>query len=116
MNGLAMGMVYALMVMGLVLLIRAVGVLNFAQGDILSAGAFIGCSMLIDFNLPLWLAAIVSLVLYLPVSYTHLAAGRQGSFNYRVGYDGLECVAGSGDFGNRGNPRPCFKYAHHQTH
>ena len=34
MNGLAMGMVYALMVAGLVLLIRAVGILNFAQGDI----------------------------------------------------------------------------------
>ncbi len=73
MNGLAMGMVYALMVMGLVLLIRAVGVLNFAQGDILSAGAFIGCSMLIDFNLPLWLAAIVSLVLYLLIGLIFMA-------------------------------------------
>lgn len=65
MNGLAMGMVYALMVAGLVLLIRAVGILNFAQGDILAAGAFIGCSMLVDFQLPLWLAAIASLVMYL---------------------------------------------------
>lgn len=40
-SGLACGMVYALMAVGLVLLIRAVGTLNFAQGDILSMGAFV---------------------------------------------------------------------------
>lgn len=40
-SGLASGMLYALMAIGLVLLIRAVGTLNFAQGDILSMGAFI---------------------------------------------------------------------------
>ena len=73
MNGLAMGMVYALIVMGLVLLIRAVGILNFAQGDILSVGAFIGCSMLIDLKLPLWLAVIVSLALYLLVGLIFMA-------------------------------------------
>ncbi len=31
-NGVAMGMVYALLAMGIILLIRAIGVLNFAQG------------------------------------------------------------------------------------
>ena len=40
-SGLASGMLYALMAIGLVLLIRAVWTLNFAQGDILSMGAFI---------------------------------------------------------------------------
>ena len=30
-NGLAMGMVYAMLAIGLILLIRAVGILNFAQ-------------------------------------------------------------------------------------
>lgn len=60
-----MGMVYALMSMGLVLLVRAVGLLNFAQGDLLALGAFIGCSFLLDVQMPLWAAAISSLVLYL---------------------------------------------------
>jgi len=73
MNGLAMGMVYALMVMGLVLLIRAVGILNFAQGDVLAVGAFIGASMLLDFDMPLWMAAIVSLVLYMLIGAIFMA-------------------------------------------
>lgn len=40
-SGLAIGMVYALMAVGLVLLVRAVGTMNFAQGDLLTFGAFI---------------------------------------------------------------------------
>ena len=42
-NGFAMGMIYALMAMGIILLIRAVGVMNFAQGDLLMMGPFITC-------------------------------------------------------------------------
>jgi branched-chain amino acid transport system permease protein len=40
-SGLALGMVYALMAVGLVLLLRAVGTMNFAQGDLLTFGAYI---------------------------------------------------------------------------
>lgn len=53
-NGIAMGMIYALMAMGLILLIRAIGVMNFAQGDLLMFGAFITCALTIDLKLPLW--------------------------------------------------------------
>ena len=52
-NGIAMGMVYALMAMGLILLIRAVGVMNFAQGDLLMFGAYIACALIVDFKMPL---------------------------------------------------------------
>ena len=52
-NGFAMGMIYALMAMGIILLIRAVGVMNFAQGDLLMMGAFITCWLTIDLELPL---------------------------------------------------------------
>lgn len=53
-NGIAMGMIYALMAMGLILLIRAIGVMNFAQGDLLMFGAFVTCALTIDLKLPLW--------------------------------------------------------------
>ena len=52
-NGIAMGMVYALLGMGLILLVRAVGILNFAQGDLMMFGAYIGACLLLDYELPL---------------------------------------------------------------
>lgn len=39
--GICVGMVYALVAMGLVLLLRAVNVMNFAQGNLLAMGAYI---------------------------------------------------------------------------
>lgn len=63
-NGCAMGMIYALMAMGLILLVRAVGVLNFAQGDLLMMGAFIMFQLTMKMDLPLWGAFIVSLLVF----------------------------------------------------
>lgn len=59
-NGIAMGMVYALLGMGLILLVRAVGILNFAQGDLMMFGAYITACLLLDFELPIWLLIPVS--------------------------------------------------------
>ncbi len=39
-SGLAMGMIYAMLSVGLLLLIRTVGVTNHAQGDLLALGAY----------------------------------------------------------------------------
>ncbi len=47
-----MGMIYAMIAMGLILLIKAVGILNFAQGDLLMFGTFIACAMIVDHVLP----------------------------------------------------------------
>ena len=63
-NGLANGMVYAMLSMGLILLIRSVGVMNFAQGDMLALGAFLGYMFLVQANLPLWAAILCCLVCY----------------------------------------------------
>ena len=63
-NGLANGMVYALLSMGLILLFRSVGVLNFAQGDMLALGAFLGYAFLVQANLPLWAAIICCVICY----------------------------------------------------
>lgn len=63
-NGLSMGMIYAMIAMGLILLIRAVGVLNFAQGDLLMVGAYIACVLFMDFKLPFYVAIPLALVFY----------------------------------------------------
>ncbi len=60
-NGIAMGMIYALMAMGLILLIRAIGVMNFAQGDLLMLGAFVAFAFIVDLKLPMW--AVIPLAL-----------------------------------------------------
>ena len=62
-----MGMVYALMAMGLILLIRAIGVLNFAQGDLLMFGAFITCWLSTDLELPFYLMIPAALVCFVVI-------------------------------------------------
>ena len=62
-QGLAMGIVYAFLGIGLILLIRAVGVLNFAQGDLLMLGAYITAMLTLDFNAPLIVMFFVSLIM-----------------------------------------------------
>jgi branched-chain amino acid transport system permease protein len=42
MSGLTQGSVYALIALGIVLLQNATGVINFAQGDLLTLGAYVG--------------------------------------------------------------------------
>ncbi len=63
-NGLAMGMVYAMLGIGLLLLTRAVGILNFAQGDILMLGAYITSSLILDFELPLYIMIPLAFVVF----------------------------------------------------
>lgn len=63
-NGLSMGLIYAMIAMGLILLIRAVGVLNFAQGDLLMVGAYIASVLIMDMKLPLYAAIPAMIILY----------------------------------------------------
>ncbi len=63
-NGLAMGMVYAMIAMGLIMLIKAVGILNFAQGDLLMFGTFLVSSLIVDLKLPLIVGLPVVMVLW----------------------------------------------------
>ena len=62
--GLAMGTIYALMSMGLVLLIRSIGVLNFAQGDLFMVGAFITWGLTYQMHLPIWGVWIGMLIIF----------------------------------------------------
>jgi len=40
-NGLSMGMIYALLALGFVLIFKSTGILNFAQGELAMVGAFV---------------------------------------------------------------------------
>ena len=59
-----MGMVYALIAMGVILLVRAIGVLNFAHGDLLMLGAYISFSLVVTAELPLLIAAVVAIIAF----------------------------------------------------
>ena len=63
-SGLSMGVIYMMIAMGLILLIRAVGILNFAQGDFLALGAYMGYGLYVGLELPLWAAIIGSLLIF----------------------------------------------------
>lgn len=58
-SGIATGIVYGMIAMGMVLIFRAVGVMNFAQGDFLMLGGYLSYT----FNRLLSLSIIPSLIL-----------------------------------------------------
>jgi branched-chain amino acid transport system permease protein len=63
-TGISMGMLYALMAMGLILIVKAVGVLNFAHGQLFMLGAYITWSLTNQLNLPLWAMIIAMIVCF----------------------------------------------------
>jgi branched-chain amino acid transport system permease protein len=68
-NGLAMGAIYALVALGFILIVNAVGVLNFAQGELLMLGAFIGVTLAVTLGLPAPLAILAMLPIMGLVGY-----------------------------------------------
>lgn len=51
-NGLALGSIYALVALGLLLIFNTVQIVNFGQGQLLMIGAFFGISAVTQFELP----------------------------------------------------------------
>ena len=59
MSGLAVGAVYGLVAVGLSMIYRAMGLVNFAQGDMVMVGAFIGYTILVLVpGIPFWLVLV----------------------------------------------------------
>jgi branched-chain amino acid transport system permease protein len=56
-NGIAVGSIYALVALGIVLIYKATEVLNFAHGDLLVLAAFSTWALIAGAGLPFWLAA-----------------------------------------------------------
>jgi branched-chain amino acid transport system permease protein len=60
-SGLALGSIYALLALSLVIINKATDVVNFAQGEMAMIGAFAGLAALTALELPLWLVALAAL-------------------------------------------------------
>ncbi len=57
-SGVAVGCIYALVALGLVLIYKATETINFAQGELLMLGAFFAYTAIGIFGLPWWLGAL----------------------------------------------------------
>lgn len=55
-NGVAIGSIYSLVALGLVLGYKATEVLNFAHGDVVMLSAFFGWTLIAVWHVPFWLA------------------------------------------------------------
>lgn len=62
-SGLATGFIYALVALSFIIIYNSVGAINFAQGDFVMAGGFLGVWAGTSLGLPLGLAFVVALVL-----------------------------------------------------
>lgn len=61
-SGLAVGSIYALVALGMVVIYRAANVVNFAQGDFSMVGAFALAVTLVTWHAPYWVAFIVAIL------------------------------------------------------
>jgi branched-chain amino acid transport system permease protein len=62
-SGLSVGSIYALVALALVIPFKASGVLNFAQGEMVTLGAYIGLVLATGFGLPFPIMVVLTLVL-----------------------------------------------------
>jgi len=62
-NGLMIGAIYALIGIGYVILIKAMDLINIAQGEMVMIGAFIGYYLYVVFKLPFMVAFISAVIL-----------------------------------------------------
>ena len=61
-SGIAQGCIYGLIALGFVLIYKATGVINFAQGEFLLVGAYTVYAAFVVFRLPLGVAVLVGVV------------------------------------------------------
>lgn len=61
-NGLSIGLVYALMAIGFTLIFGVLNVVNFAHGEIYSLGAFLGLILITALAPPLWVVLVLVLL------------------------------------------------------
>jgi branched-chain amino acid transport system permease protein len=61
-SGAAVGLVYALVALGFVMIHKATRVFNFAQGELMMLGAFCAYTFIVLFGLPFWLGSILAIL------------------------------------------------------
>jgi branched-chain amino acid transport system permease protein len=60
-TGFALGMVYALIAIGFVIILKCSEAFNIAQGHFVMIGGYLGYTFLVTFNLPIW-AGLLSII------------------------------------------------------
>ncbi len=68
-NGVAVGAIYALVALGIVLIYKATEVLNFAHGDLLVVSAFCAWGLIVVLGLPFWLALLLTVLVVALLAY-----------------------------------------------
>lgn len=61
-SGLAQGCIYGLIALGFVLIYKATETINFAQGELMMLGAFVGLACMTVLGLPFWASIIVTML------------------------------------------------------
>ncbi len=61
-SGIAQGCIYGLIALGFVLIYKATETVNFAQGDLMMVGGFLGLTGTLALGLPFWTAFVAALV------------------------------------------------------
>ncbi len=61
-NGLVVGSIYSLVALGFVIIFKATKVVNFAQGEMVMAGAYICFALTVQYQIPFLLSFLITLV------------------------------------------------------
>ena len=64
-SGVAQGCIYGLIALGFVLIYKATETVNFAQGDLMMLGGFLGLSFMVVLGMPFWAAFFATLAVML---------------------------------------------------
>ncbi len=61
-TGFSLGMIYALISIGVVIIIKCTNAFNIAQGHFVLIGGYLGYTFLVSFHLPIWATLILAVV------------------------------------------------------
>lgn len=61
--GISVGSIYALIALAITLVYRAMDLINFAQGELFMAGAFIGYQIFAHFSTPIWITFPLTIII-----------------------------------------------------
>lgn len=61
-TGFALGIVYALVAIGFVIILKCSDVFNIAQGHFVLIGGYLGYTFLVTFNLPVWASMLLAIL------------------------------------------------------